>query len=154
MFHIVLLEPEIPQNTGNIIRLCANSGANLHLVRPLGFRLDDRKLKRAGLDYHEWARLTIHDSLKNFMAQFPQSNCHGFSTRGMNRYHTVRYQPGDSFIFGPETRGLPDPVFETLGHRNILRIPMQAHSRSLNLSNAVAVVLYEAWRQQNFHEGT
>lgn len=149
MFHIVLLEPEIPQNTGNIIRLCANCGATLHLIRPLGFRLDDRQMKRAGLDYHDRMDMQVHDSLDAYRDTQPDSRLFGFSSRGKNRYTDIRYQAGDTLLFGSETRGLPEPVHAALG-ADLLRIPMQAGSRSLNLSNSVAIVVYEAWRQSGF----
>ncbi|MCS3904490.1 tRNA (cytidine/uridine-2'-O-)-methyltransferase [Methylohalomonas lacus] len=149
MFHVVLLEPEIPQNTGNIIRLCANSGATLHLIRPLGFQLDDRQMKRAGLDYREWMDMQVHDSLAGFRSACPDSRLFGFSTRGNRYYSDVRYQTGDALLFGPETRGLPEAVRRDLAER-VLRIPMQPQSRSLNLGNSVAIVVYEAWRQQGF----
>jgi tRNA (cytidine/uridine-2'-O-)-methyltransferase len=150
MFHVVLYQPEIPPNTGNIIRLCANTGSVLHLVRPLGFELDDRRLRRAGLDYREWARVTEHDSLQAFRERVRPVRCWGFSTRGRRGYASVTFDEGDAFIFGPETRGLPETVLHELGEAAVLRLPMVAGSRSLNLSNAVAVVVYEAWRQQGF----
>jgi len=150
MFHVVLFEPEIPPNTGNIIRLCANSGAQLHLIKPLGFSPTDSKLKRAGLDYHDWARVQQHDSLDAFTQTVRPLRLFAISTRGTHNYAEVTYQPGDALLFGPETRGLPQTLLDTLPKNHILRIPMQPHNRSLNLSNAVAVVLYEAWRQQNF----
>jgi tRNA (cytidine/uridine-2'-O-)-methyltransferase len=150
MFHVVLYQPEIPPNTGNIIRLCANTGSRLHLVRPLGFELDDRRLRRAGLDYREWASVTEHDSLQAFRERVRPVRCWGFSTRGRRGYASVTFGEGDALIFGPETRGLPETVLHELGEAAVLRLPMVAGSRSLNLSNAVAVVVYEAWRQQDF----
>ncbi len=150
MFHVVLYQPEIPPNTGNIIRLCANTGSALHLIRPLGFELDDRKLRRAGLDYHEWAALTEHDSLSDFRAQVKPAHLWPVSTRGRCRYDKVDYQPGDAFLFGPETRGLPEAILRDCGLDAVLRVPMRESSRSLNLSNSVAVIVYEAWRQQGF----
>ena len=153
MFHVVLFEPEIPPNTGNIIRLCANSGAALHLVHPLGFRLNDRQLRRAGLDYHEFASLREHQSLAAFREAVRPSRLFALSTRGRRSYADAAYQAGDALLFGPETRGLPAEVLGTLAPEHILRIPMQAGARSLNLSNAVAIVVYEAWRQQGFATG-
>lgn len=150
MFHVVLLEPEIPQNTGNIIRLCANTGATLHLIRPIGFRLDDRQLKRAGLDYHEWTELRIHESYSDFLKTYKGRAIYGFSTRGARSHTAPAYHPGDVLLFGPETRGLPDNILAPLLPDNALRIPMRAGSRSINLSNSVAIALYEAWRQLNF----
>lgn len=149
MFNIVLYQPEIPPNTGNIIRLCANTGCHLHLIEPLGFELDDKKLKRAGLDYHEWADLRLHHSLDDFAQQTPDRS-YAFSTRGSRHYCDVDYLPGDALIFGPETRGLPQEYLDELPAERILRIPMLEPSRSLNLSNTVAVVVYEALRQAGF----
>lgn len=151
MFGIVLLEPEIPPNTGNIIRLSANVGAHLHLIKPLGFSLDDRQLRRAGLDYHEWAHLTIYENFLDFQDQNKQARLFACSTRGTQNYANMSYQAGDLFLFGPETRGLPSEILETFNQDHILRIPMQPNIRSLNLSNAVAVIIYEAWRQNGFH---
>lgn len=150
MFRIVLFQPEIPPNTGNIIRLCANTGASLHLIRPLGFTLDDSKLRRAGLDYHEWARLSEHATLDDFLATQRPPRLLACSTRGRHSYADIVYQPGDALLFGPETRGLPQAVLDGLPAEQVLCIPMQPNNRSLNLSNAVAVVLYEAWRQHGF----
>jgi len=150
MFHIVLFQPEIPPNTGNIIRLCANTGAALHLIRPLGFSLDDRRLRRAGLDYHEFARIQLHDSLADFETEIQPARMFGCSTHGARGYSDVDFQEGDALLFGPETRGLPKEVLEGLPTDHIVRIPMLSGNRSLNLSNAVAVVLYEAWRQHGF----
>ncbi|ADJ27235.1 tRNA (uridine(34)/cytosine(34)/5-carboxymethylaminomethyluridine(34)-2'-O)-methyltransferase TrmL [Nitrosococcus watsonii] len=150
MFHVILLEPEIPPNTGNIIRLCANTGAMLHLVQPLGFELDDRRLRRAGLDYHEWAKVKVHPSLEHFLVQTQPRQLWACSTRGRHSYDKANFRPGDALLFGPETRGLPRELLGILPPQQVLRIPMEPTSRSLNLSNAVAVVLYEAWRQQGF----
>jgi tRNA (cytidine/uridine-2'-O-)-methyltransferase len=150
MFHVVLYQPEIPPNTGNIIRLCANTGSVLHLVGPLGFDLDDRKLRRAGLDYREWATLQQHDSLAAFQVAVQPVRLWALSTRGTRSYEQVGYQPGDALLFGPETRGLPPELLQAIGAAGVLRLPMVANSRSLNLSNTVAVVVYEAWRQQGF----
>ncbi len=152
MFHIVLYEPEIPPNTGNIIRLCANTGCRLHLVEPLGFELDDKRLRRAGLDYSEWASVTAHGSWEQYLESCGGGRIYALSTRGKTDYSEARFEPGDSLVFGPETRGLPDALLESLPAAQRLRIPMLAHSRSLNLSNAAAVVVYEAWRQQGFKE--
>jgi tRNA (cytidine/uridine-2'-O-)-methyltransferase len=150
MFHVVLYQPEIPPNTGNIIRLCANTGSVLHLVGPLGFDLDDRKLRRAGLDYREWAMLREHATLAAFQTAVQPARLWALSTRGTRSFEQVSYQPGDAFLFGPETRGLPPDLLQTIGEAAVLRLPMVANSRSLNLSNTVAVVIYEAWRQQGF----
>lgn len=150
MFHVALYEPEIPPNTGNVIRLCANVGAQLHLIRPLGFELDDKRLRRAGLDYHEFATLRVHDSYEAFMAAAQPQRVFACTTRG-KRYHSeVKFQAGDVLLFGPESRGLPQTLLETLPAEQRLRIPMRPDNRSLNLSNAVAVILYEAWRQQGY----
>ncbi|MEJ2554394.1 MAG: tRNA (uridine(34)/cytosine(34)/5-carboxymethylaminomethyluridine(34)-2'-O)-methyltransferase TrmL [Gammaproteobacteria bacterium] len=154
MFHVVLYQPEIPPNTGNVIRLCANSGAQLHLVRPLGFELDDRRLRRAGLDYHEYARVRVYDSLEAFTAATRPARLLACSTRGRTDYAEVRYQANDALLFGPETRGLPTAVLEALPPEQRLRIPMFPANRSLNLSNAVAIILYEAWRQHGYAGGS
>lgn len=150
MLHIVLYQPEIPPNTGNIMRLCANTGCTLHLIEPLGFTLDDKKLRRAGLDYREFALVQSHTSLQAFVDSVTPGRCFALTTRGQRRYSDVCYQPGDALLFGPETRGLPDALLEQLGHNHCLRIPMQTDSRSLNLSNAAALVAYEALRQLGF----
>ena len=150
MFEVVLFEPEIPPNTGNIIRLCANTGARLHLIEPLGFDLDDRKLRRAGLDYHEWATLQRHTSFAAYRATRPEGRKFAFTTRGQLQFDEIAYRPGDSLIFGPETRGLPDEILTDPSVDNTVFIPMSGNGRSLNLSNAVAVAVYEAWRQQGF----
>ncbi len=150
MFRLILYEPEIPSNTGNIIRLCANTGTELHLVRPLGFELDDRKLRRAGLDYREFADLTVHEDLDACLAELASPRVFACSTRGRTLYSAQRFAAGDALLFGPETRGLPQRVLDGLPRAHVLRIPMRENSRSLNLSNAAAVVLYEAWRQIGF----
>lgn len=150
MLHVVLFQPEIPPNTGNVIRLCANAGAQLHLIEPLGFALDDAKLRRAGLDYHEYARLRVHASFEAFLADVRPARVFAFSTRSTMRYDRVAYAADDAVLFGPETRGLPDAVLETIPPPCRLRLPMRPHNRSLNLSNAVAVTVYEAWRQRDF----
>ena len=150
MFHIVLYEPEIPPNTGNIIRLCANTGSSLHLIRPLGFTLDDKRLRRAGLDYHEWAEIREHDSLPAFLDSVRPHRLYACTTKGVRHYANAAFQPGDALLFGPESRGLPKALLDSLAADALLRIPMRPTSRSLNLSNAVAVILYEAWRQQAF----
>ena len=150
MFHVVLYQPEIAPNTGNIIRLCANTGSALHLIHPLGFELDDRKLRRAGLDYREWTTVQEHASLDHFIEAVKPVRLWAVSTRGTCRYSEPRYKAGDAFLFGPETRGLPDNVLQAVGRGAVLRVPMTANSRSLNLSNSVAILVYEAWRQQAF----
>jgi tRNA (cytidine/uridine-2'-O-)-methyltransferase len=150
VFRIILYEPEIPPNTGNIIRLCANTGCELHLVEPLGFELDDKRLRRAGLDYDEWASVRVHLDWQGCQAEIGDSRCFAFSTRGVTTYCDARFRPGDSLLFGPETRGLPTRLLDSLPPEQRLRIPMAGSSRSLNLSNSVSVVVYEAWRQQGF----
>lgn len=150
MFHIVLFEPEIPANTGNIIRLCANAGAYLHLIKPLGFDLDDKKLRRAGLDYHEWVTVKAHESLPAFLAETRPERLFALTTKGRRKVSEVAFQAGDALLFGPETRGLPADILAGCGVEGCLYLPMQADSRSLNLSNTVAIVLYEAWRQLDF----
>jgi tRNA (cytidine/uridine-2'-O-)-methyltransferase len=150
VFNIILYEPEIPPNTGNVIRLCANTGNRLHLVQPLGFELDDKRLRRAGLDYREWATVSVHGDWEACLQALGDSRVFALSTRGLTTYSEAAFQPGDSLVFGPETRGLPDALLESLPADRRLRVPMLAHSRSLNLSNSVAVVVYEAWRQQGF----
>lgn len=146
----MLYEPEIPPNTGNIIRLCANSGSKLHLIHPLGFRLEDKQLRRAGLDYHEWAEVIEHASLAAFEETVRPSRVFACTTRAQRCYTDVVYRPGDALLFGPETRGLPGSLLERLSFEQRLRIPMRPNSRSLNLSNAVALMVYEAWRQLEF----
>lgn len=152
MFHIVLYQPEIPPNTGNIIRLCANTGSHLHVVHPLGFELDDKRLRRAGLDYHEFASVLQHQNLNDCLASMPNQRVFALSTRGRQRYDQVSYQAGDIFLFGPETRGLPQEVLDSLPAEQRLRLPMLNGQRSLNLSNTAAIMLYEAWRQMDFPE--
>ena len=152
-FHIVLYQPEIAPNTGNIIRLAANTGAQLHLVRPLGFTLNDRTLARAGLDYHERAAMTVHDDWPACRAVLGQRRMFAITTRGSTRYDAARFAADDALVFGPETRGLPADMFEAFPATQRLRLPMQAENRSLNLANAVAVVVYEAWRQIGFRDG-
>ncbi|MGR9088013.1 MAG: tRNA (uridine(34)/cytosine(34)/5-carboxymethylaminomethyluridine(34)-2'-O)-methyltransferase TrmL [Gammaproteobacteria bacterium] len=147
MFHIVLHEPEIPANTGNIIRLCANTGASLHLIQPLGFQLDDKKLRRAGLDYHEWVDVKEHSTLSAFVESVKPGRIFALSTKASMRFSDMAFQPRDAFLFGPESRGLPDTILNELGGSRTLYLPMRPESRSLNLSNTVAIVLYEAWRQ-------
>ena len=150
MFQIILFEPEIPPNTGNIIRLCANTGARLHLIQPLGFRLDDSKLRRAGLDYHEWVSVQEHASFTACLEAVRPARLFAFTTKASRCYHQVSYQEGDALLFGPETRGLPEQVLARFPPEQRLRIPMLIQARSLNLSNAVALVVYEAWRQLGF----
>ena len=153
MFDVILHQPEIPPNTGNVIRLCANTGARLHLVRPLGFMLEDAQLRRAGLDYHEYAKLEVHDSLGDALSKIAPRRLFALSTRGRTRFDTPRYAAGDAFLFGPETRGLPDDVLAQVPEAQRLRLPMRPDNRSLNLSNAVAVVVFEAWRQHGYAGG-
>ena len=150
MFEIVLYEPEIPPNTGNIIRLCANTGSNLHLIEPLGFELDDAKLKRAGLDYDEFAAVQTYPSYGAFLEQVKPDNVYALSTHGRQSFFEASFKPGDAFLFGPETRGLPKGLLKSIGDKHVLRLPMQVESRSLNLSNTAAIVVYEAWRQNGF----
>lgn len=150
MFDIILYQPEIPSNTGNLIRLCANTGANLHLVRPLGFELDDKRLRRAGLDYHEYTSLTVHKTWDDCAAHFKDRRVFAVTTKGTQRYDREAYVPGDAFVFGPESRGLPAALLDQFAETMRIRVPMAEGSRSLNLCNTVAVVLYEALRQQNF----
>lgn len=149
MFHIILVSPEIPPNTGNVIRLAANTGASLHLVRPMGFALDDRKLKRAGLDYHEWANMQVHDSLEQALAATgtPGARCFAMTTKATRLFADVTFQAGDVFVFGRETAGLTPAQLALFDSRNLVRLPMMPGQRSLNLSNAVAVTVFEAWRQ-------
>ncbi|MEJ8567527.1 tRNA (cytidine(34)-2'-O)-methyltransferase [Elongatibacter sediminis] len=150
MLHVILHEPEIPPNTGNIIRLCANTGTQLHLIEPLGFALDDARLRRAGLDYREWARVEQHTDWRAFRRRYADLPLWAFSTRGTRTYVDAVFGPDDGLVFGPESRGLPTELLEEIGVDRTLRLPMQARSRSLNLSNTVAVSLYEALRQQAF----
>lgn len=150
MFHVILFEPEIPPNTGNVIRLCANTGTSLHLVGRLGFELDDRRLRRAGLDYREWAAVRVHETLADCCEALAQPRLFTFSAKSSRVYAEAAFEPGDALLFGPETRGLPPAVRDAVPPDRRLYLPMRARSRSLNLSNAVAVVVYEAWRQQRF----
>jgi tRNA (cytidine/uridine-2'-O-)-methyltransferase len=150
VFNLILFRPEIPPNTGNIIRLCANTGTALHLVKPLGFTLEDAQLRRAGLDYHEWATVRQHDSLDACLASLGQPRLFAVSTRGTRLHTDPDYAPGDAFLLGPESSGLPAPMLASLPPGQVLRIPMRTAGRSLNLSNAAAVVIYEAWRQLGF----
>ncbi len=147
MFNIVLYQPEIPPNTGNIIRLCANTGCYLHLIEPLGFKLEDKQLRRAGLDYHEWADIRTYNSIDELKTE---QNVYALSTKGQKYYHQASFSAGDYLVFGPETRGLPEEYLNQLDKNHILRLPMKEHSRSLNLSNTVAIVTYEALRQNQF----
>jgi tRNA (cytidine/uridine-2'-O-)-methyltransferase len=153
MFHVVLYQPEIPPNTGNVIRLCANAGATLHLVKPLGFDIDDRQLRRAGLDYHEYASLQVHEDFAACLQALAGKRMFALSTKNSTRYDAITFAPDDVFVFGPETRGLPIDVLETFASERRLRLPMRPDNRSLNLSNSVAVVVYEAWRQLGFAGG-
>jgi tRNA (cytidine/uridine-2'-O-)-methyltransferase len=150
MFDIVLFQPEIPPNTGNVIRLAANTGCRLHLVRPLGFEITDRQLRRAGLDYHEYAELAVHDSWADLKAGLVGRRLFAFTSKGSGDFGRARFLPGDVFVFGPETRGLPPEILDALPPERRLRLPMRPVQRSLNLSNAVAVAVYEAWRQNGF----
>ena len=148
--NVVLFEPEIPANTGNVIRLCANTGANLHLVKPLGFRLDDKSLRRSGLDYHDLAQVSVHANLHACLQTLSESRVFAVETCARIAYTEAQFCAGDAFIFGPETRGLPPEVLSRIGTDRCITIPMQAANRSINLSNAVAVVVFEAWRQLKF----
>ena len=151
MFHIILYEPEIPPNTGNIMRLCANTGCSLHLIHPLGFQLEDKRLRRAGLDYLDWQNVTEYADYNSLISQNSFNRIFACSTKGTESYVKPNYQAGDAFLFGPETRGLPDAILTSYPKQQVLRVPMLAHSRSLNLSNTVAIFLYEAWRQLDFN---
>ena len=153
MFTIVLYQPEIPPNTGNIIRLCANTGAELHLVKPLGFPLDSTKMKRAGLDYHEFAKLTVHEDFEACLKALEGRRIFALTTKGKTRPDKAEFRPGDVFLFGPETRGLPAEILDTLPAEQKLRLPMLPDSRSMNLSSTVAVMLFEAWRQNDYQGG-
>ena len=153
MFSVILYEPEIPPNTGNVIRLCANTGVRLHLVEPLGFDLEEKKLRRAGLDYREFARVQTHASLETCLEALDNPRVFALSTRGTTRYDAPDYESGDAFLLGPETRGLPQEMLDALPKEQVLRLPMQSGSRSLNLSNTAAVIVYEAWRQLGFEGG-
>lgn len=150
MFHVILFQPEIPPNTGNVIRLCSNTGASLHLIEPLGFELDDRRLRRAGLDYREWVGVQVHPNLGACQQALGHPRLFTLSTHSQCNYADVSFRAGDAFLFGPETRGLPAELRESVAPEQRLRLPMQPNNRSLNLSNAVAVVVYEAWRQHGF----
>lgn len=152
--HVVLYQPEIPPNTGNIIRLCANSGMSLHLIEPLGFDISDKKLRRAGMDYREFVNVKTYPDLEAFVSQVKPANLYACSTKGTQNYSQVRYTAEDALLFGPETRGLPQTILESLPAGHVIRIPMMPESRSLNLSNAVAIIVYEAWRQQKFSAAT
>jgi len=154
MFSLILYEPEIPPNTGNVIRLCANTGAALHLIEPLGFDLEEKKLRRAGLDYREFASVQTHVSLDECLAFLQQPRVFALSTRGTTRHDRPDYRPGDAFLLGPETRGLPQAVLDALPAEQCLRLPMRPDNRSLNLSNTAAVIVYEAWRQLGFDGGS
>lgn len=150
MLHVVLYQPEIPPNTGNIIRLCANTGATLHLIHPLGFSLEEKQLRRAGLDYHEWCDIHEYQSYQEFIDKAAPARLLAFSTKATTTYTDHRFEHGDALLFGPETRGLPDSILNSLDEKSRLRLPMLKNSRSLNLSNTVAIGLYEAWRQLGF----
>ncbi len=153
MLHIVLFEPEIPPNTGNIIRLCANTGAQLHLVKPLGFTLEDKQLKRAGLDYHEFATLKVYENWEECKTALAGKRLFAITTKGSTRHSDIRFADEDVFVFGPETRGLPELIRDEFKPEHRVRLPMLPNSRSLNLSNSAAVLLYEAWRQVGFTGG-
>lgn len=153
MFDVVLYQPEIPQNTGNIIRLCANTGCRLHLVKPLGFPLDSAKMRRAGLDYREFAELAVHESFADCLAALCGRRIFALTTKGKTRPDEISFVEGDVFLFGPETRGLPAEILDTLPEGQKLRLPMKPGSRSMNLSNTVAVILFEAWRQNGYAGG-
>lgn len=155
MFHVVLVAPEIPPNTGNIIRLCANTGCDLHLIRPLGFTLEDKQMKRAGLDYHEYATLKVHDSFEAFLeAEKPDSErMFAMTTKGSTPFARMAFHPGDWFVFGSESKGLPETLRERFPESQRIRLPMRPDNRSLNLSNTVAVTVFEAWRQNGYAGG-
>jgi tRNA (cytidine/uridine-2'-O-)-methyltransferase len=150
MFEVILFQPEIPPNTGNVIRLCANTGSRLHLIKPLGFNLEQRELRRAGLDYHDLAEVRLHEDLRSCLATLDGTRVYAIETAGSRPYTAARFQRGDALLFGQETRGLPHSVLVGFSPENVLNIPMRASNRSLNLSNAVALVVYEAWRQLDF----
>jgi len=150
VFDVLLYQPEIPPNTGNVIRLCANTGARLHLIEPLGFVMEDKQLRRAGLDYHEFAQVRVHPDLSSALSAIQPRRLFALSTRGTVRHDHPQYADGDAFLFGPETRGLPQNVLDAVPEAQRLRLPMRPHNRSLNLSNSVAVVVFEAWRQSGF----
>lgn len=153
MINIVLFEPEIPPNTGNLIRLCANTGFQLHLIEPMGFVLDDKRLRRAGLDYHEWAAAKIHKNYDAFIATEQPERIFALTTKGSHYYHNVEFNKNDYLMFGPESRGLPEAIRLQIPQERWIRVPMKESSRSLNLSNTVALVAYEAWRQLDFEGG-
>lgn len=155
MFHVVLVEPEIPPNTGNIIRLCANTGVTLHLIEPLGFPLDDARMRRAGLDYHEYATMQVHPNWQAFLekANPDPTRCFALTTKGSQPFARVQFEPGDWLFFGAETRGLSESIRHWFAETQRIRLPMRPDNRSLNLSNTVAVVVYEAWRQQGYAGG-
>lgn len=153
MFTVVLFQPEIPPNTGNIIRLCANTGCDLHLVKPLGFPLDSSKMKRAGLDYHEFANLVIHENWQDCAMALQGRRLFALTTKGQTRPDEVAFQAGDVFVFGPETRGLPADVLDRLPENQKIRFPMMPNNRSMNLSNTVAITVFEAWRQLGYVGG-
>ncbi|MDP1594109.1 MAG: tRNA (uridine(34)/cytosine(34)/5-carboxymethylaminomethyluridine(34)-2'-O)-methyltransferase TrmL [Gallionella sp.] len=150
MFHVILYQPEIPPNTGNIIRLCANTGCQLHLIKPLGFTLEDKQLLRAGLDYHEFAQLRVYDDLPECLSAFDPARVYALTTKASHPFHQIKFQAGDAFLFGPESRGLPADVLNQFKTEQRVRLPMLPDNRSLNLSNTVAVAVYEAWRQTGF----
>lgn len=154
MFHIVLFEPEIPPNTGNIIRLCANTGCQLHLIEPLGFTMEEKALRRAGLDYHEYANVAIYPDFSEFLRQAQPTRLYPFTTKGQSVHSEHAFQQGDFLLFGPETRGLPVDILKQFDEENWLRLPMRSDSRSLNLSNTVAIVVYEGWRQLGYPDAT
>ena len=148
--HVVLFQPEIPPNTGNIIRICANTGDSLHLIRPLGFEWDDKRLRRAGLDYHDFTAVTLHDSLDHCEKALANHRWFAMTTKGSRNFAEIAFEPDDVLLYGPETRGLPDDVLDRWPTERKLRIPMQAPTRSINLANSVAITLYEAWRQRGY----
>ncbi len=154
MFNLILYQPEIPPNTGNIIRLCANTGVALHLVKPLGFPLEDKRMRRAGLDYHEYASMQVHEDWQACLQALGDIRLFALTTKGSVRHDSIAFEPTDGFVLGPETRGLPPEVLETFAPERKLRLPMQSNSRSLNLSNTAAVLIYEAWRQHGFAGGS
>lgn len=154
MFHVVLYQPEIPPNTGNIMRLCANTGSRLHLIEPLGFTLEDRELRRAGLDYRDWVEVRTYASIENFIQTVKPRRMLAFSTRGLRLYTEVKYMDDDALLFGPETRGLPQEIIKSIPDEYRLRLPLRPDNRSLNLSNTVAIAVYESWRQLGFQGGS
>lgn len=153
MFNIVLFEPEIPPNTGNVIRLCANTGCQLHLIKPLGFDMEEKALRRAGLDYHEWANVRIHENYAEFLESEKPETIYALTTKGERTHSEASFKDGDFLMFGPETRGLPQDIRESLPFDQWLRLPMMHNSRSMNLSNTVAVMIFEAWRQNDYVGG-